>query len=294
MKIWMIRSPAMGSAQNATGSPAVVGANWYQFRGGQRITLPRVDAVSFVWVLQGSGEIRLSGAGFRMAPGLLLRVPWRSEIEYRADERAPFRIGTIHLVPWHAADTAVEARVAVEGDDLFDAEWRRGPGKPEPPALRPASSTAGQSVMLLATYCVERFLSSTVTDGVARALGELVRDADASWEADPNVGPAPLNRMIDHISRNLDRHLTIAEIASAGGGSTATAQRLFRRGAGQSLVARVRNKRMQEAARLLRTTGLRVAEVARAVGFDDPLYFSRIFTRSYGTAPSRFADGLYP
>lgn len=278
------------------GGPAIVGANWYQFRRGQRIRIPRVDSVSFIWVVQGSGEIRFRTARFRMEPGVVLRVPWRSSIEYRADERAPFRTGTIHLVPWHASDVDVAARVAVEGDPLFDAPWRRGVAEGETPVLLPRPSAVGQSVMLLATYCVERFLSSPISDGVARALGELMRDANASWEDDGSAGgrPALLNRMIDHVSRNLDRHLTIAEIASAGGCSTTTAQRVFGTWTGQSVLAWVRSRRMHEAARLLRTTGLRVGEVARAVGFDDPLYFSRTFARTYGTPPSRYADGTYP
>jgi len=45
---------------------------------------------------------------------------------------------------------------------------------------------------------------------------------------------------------------------------------------------------MLEAARLLRFTDLTVQEVARRVGFDDPLYFSRAFKRRYGEAPMAY------
>jgi AraC family transcriptional regulator, transcriptional activator of pobA len=47
---------------------------------------------------------------------------------------------------------------------------------------------------------------------------------------------------------------------------------------------------MLEAARLLRFTDLGVGEVARRVGFDDPLYFSRAFKRRYGEPPQGYRD----
>ncbi|MCA4132587.1 AraC family transcriptional regulator [Arthrobacter sp. M4] len=282
-------------AASAGGGPAVVGANWYQFRPGQRISVPRVDGVSLIWVLEGGGELKLPTARFRVSAGMSLRVPWRSAIEYRADERAPFRTGAVHLVPWHAPDVEVTPQVAVEGGDLFDVPWRRGTEGAPPPALLATSSERGRRIISLATYCVERFLASAVTDPVARALGVLMHDAHESWDGGGTLEerPSALARMMDYVSRNLDRPLTIAEIARAGGTSPATAQRAFRRWTGESVLAWVRSRRMHEAARLLHTTGLRVGEVAHAVGFDDPLYFSRVFAKTYGVAPSKYAGGIY-
>ncbi len=43
--------------------------------------------------------------------------------------------------------------------------------------------------------------------------------------------------------------------------------------------------RLEQAMRLLQTD-MRVKDVARAVGYEDPLYFSRLFKRHYGCAPS--------
>ena len=47
---------------------------------------------------------------------------------------------------------------------------------------------------------------------------------------------------------------------------------------------------MLEAARLLRFTDLTVGEVARRVGFDDPLYFSRAFKRRHDEPPQAYRD----
>jgi AraC-like DNA-binding protein len=46
---------------------------------------------------------------------------------------------------------------------------------------------------------------------------------------------------------------------------------------------------MQEAMRLLSNNAPRVKEVAFALGYDDPLYFSRVFSRLTGMSPAAFA-----
>jgi len=48
----------------------------------------------------------------------------------------------------------------------------------------------------------------------------------------------------------------------------------------------IRSIRLKEAMKLLKTGGLNVSEVAYKVGFSDPNYFSRIFTKAFGTNPS--------
>jgi transcriptional regulator GlxA family with amidase domain len=48
----------------------------------------------------------------------------------------------------------------------------------------------------------------------------------------------------------------------------------------------LREARMKRAVQLLRTTDKTVSEVAFAVGFNDPKYFSRCFRQSIGQSPS--------
>jgi len=47
----------------------------------------------------------------------------------------------------------------------------------------------------------------------------------------------------------------------------------------------VRQARLHRAAHLLRDQNLRVSDVARAVGFDDPFHFSRSFRKEFGIPP---------
>ncbi|MBK7406885.1 MAG: response regulator [Saprospirales bacterium] len=56
----------------------------------------------------------------------------------------------------------------------------------------------------------------------------------------------------------------------------------------QSTSLYIRSIRLQRARHLFTTTELNVSEVAYEVGFDDPKYFSRVFSEEFGVAPSDF------
>ncbi|HLP96468.1 MAG TPA: ATP-binding protein [Saprospiraceae bacterium] len=50
----------------------------------------------------------------------------------------------------------------------------------------------------------------------------------------------------------------------------------------------IRDLRLQKARQLLQTTKMNVSEVAYECGFDDPKYFSRVFSEVFGVPPSHF------
>lgn len=283
----------MDVANSAVG-PALVGANWYRFRAAENIHHPHVHSVSFVWVVQGSGEVASAGETYRLTTGSVLRLPWRHDVQYRPDAPSPFHVGTIHVVPRHDLAIPIEPRVGyLAGDPLLDAPWRQGPAASERAVLRPSRSTSARNVIALASYGVERFLSGRVEDSALRSLGGLIADESDGWAlAEPGAlgSPTVLDLMTDSILADLGRPITVAEVAAAGGCSTTTAERMFVRHTGLSIGAWSRARRMDEAAFLLRTSGLRVNEVARRVGYQDPLYFSRVFAAVFHVPPSRYAQ----
>ena len=49
----------------------------------------------------------------------------------------------------------------------------------------------------------------------------------------------------------------------------------------------IRTVRLKKSAILLKTKNHNVSEVATMVGFNDPLYFSRVFKKQFGYSPSK-------
>ncbi len=278
----------------ADDDPVVVGANRYRFSPGERIVNPHVMSISFIWALSGSGEILAAGRQFPVDSQHVVRLPWHHLVEYRADQRGPFHVGTLHVVPRHSRDIPVIPRVAhLRGDPLLLDPARSGDPGAFLPGISSTRNSAARRIVEFGTIAIERLSEGGFDEDYFRALGRLVLIENASWsdgQAHQSTLPGALELMMTFIRHHIAEPLTVARVAESARCSETTAQRLFARHEGESMQSWIRQVRLHEAAGLLRTTGLRVSEVAQLVGYSDPLYFSRAFRRAYGVAPSRFAQ----
>ncbi|PHQ53421.1 AraC family transcriptional regulator [Streptomyces cinnamoneus] len=105
--------------------------------------------------------------------------------------------------------------------------------------------------------------------------------ADTATGADP---------VLAALARDAFLPLSVTQHAARHGMTPAELRTAVRRGAGCSPKDYLLGIRLGRAKELLAATELPVAAVARRVGYDDPAYFSRLFTRRVGTAPVRFRE----
>lgn len=103
----------------------------------------------------------------------------------------------------------------------------------------------------------------------------------------------PLAAARRFVAANLDRPLTVTEVANAAGLSPSRLQELFRTKLGESVMQLVERQRLQEARHWLGHSGLRIGEVAARVGYDDAFYFSRRFRRAFGLCPRDYRRRLH-
>lgn len=82
--------------------------------------------------------------------------------------------------------------------------------------------------------------------------------------------------------------IALAEVARAASMSPASVTALLKRETGKTFVQFLTEERLHRAQELLATTGLRVADVGRAVGFEDDAYFARRFRQFLGISPGEF------
>lgn len=110
----------------------------------------------------------------------------------------------------------------------------------------------------------------------------------ATGRRPPGPGASPVERALDHLRATSPRRTSVTSLAAMVGLSTSRLGALFREHVGMSPMAYQSGLRMGRARELLDSTDLPVASVASACGYDDPLYFSRRFTRDHGMAPSAY------
>ncbi len=90
------------------------------------------------------------------------------------------------------------------------------------------------------------------------------------------------------ISADLQRSLGIREVADHVCLSPSRLSHLFRRHVGMGIVQWRDSQRIQYAMQLLRVTSVPIKSLSQMVGYDDPLYFSRVFRHHTGFSPRSF------
>lgn len=97
-----------------------------------------------------------------------------------------------------------------------------------------------------------------------------------------------IERTVGYMVEHLDRPLQVANLAAMANVSPSHYFALFKRHTGWSPISFFTLLRMRRAGRLLRGTSMSVKEVAAALGYDDPFYFSRVFKSIHDVAPSEY------
>ncbi len=100
---------------------------------------------------------------------------------------------------------------------------------------------------------------------------------------------SPSDHAIQFMQKNIDKTLRIKDMADHVQMSASHFTKIFRNKTGSSPLDYFINLKMQEAIRLLTHKSMRIKETAFALGYHDPLYFSRIFTRHMGESPASYS-----
>lgn len=97
-----------------------------------------------------------------------------------------------------------------------------------------------------------------------------------------------LSHAIEYIRQNYFEPLTVESIAVVCHCSQSYISHIFKKNMLQNIRAYINSVRVEQAKEYLLNTRDPVSEIAMKVGFNDPNYFSNVFTRIAGTPPTAF------
>ena len=95
-------------------------------------------------------------------------------------------------------------------------------------------------------------------------------------------------RAVRHMRERLSQPLTLAGLATVAGWAPAHFSTVFRRQTQTTPLIFLTRLRLQRACELLKATDAPLAEIGAQVGFADPFYFSRVFSRHQGLSPAAY------
>ncbi len=112
-------------------------------------------------------------------------------------------------------------------------------------------------------------------------------------QSDPQQRRSPLTRQaLEYIGQHFARDINLSAIARQLHVNANYLGSLFRKETGESMTDAINRCRIERAVQLLHDPDLKVFEVAEAVGFSDPAYFTNVFIRHTGLSPTTFRAGI--
>jgi len=97
-----------------------------------------------------------------------------------------------------------------------------------------------------------------------------------------------VNKVIAYIEMNFSRKISVESLANRMGLNRSYLGSLFKEQLNISIKDFITNYKMVKACELLREDSLNISDVARSVGYRDPLLFSKTFKKRIGTSPREY------
>jgi AraC family transcriptional activator of pobA len=238
-----------------------------------------------IFVVRGRGVVLAEGGRSQYRPPALMVMPAGAVHGFEFEPRATGHVISISnelLREMQQREPAVAALFAQPAT----LEFPEG-------ALR--STDLAQGVRMLA----REFARPDAGDGLALhgwlevLLGNALRLArDRPNPADPVAGQRRqlMSRFSELIERRYRDNHSVAQFASALHVSESRLRNTCLAATGQSPIQLIHARVLLEAKRQLHYTSKSVREIAFALGFDDPAYFTRFFSRLAGASPRAFRN----
>ncbi len=229
-----------------------------------------------MWVLAGRGLVRAEGREIEAKPGDLFLFRPHVPQEYRADPARPWDILWAHF----------DGKLA----EPFVGAIRQFGGVRVELGLDPEIRDRWVE-LVIAEYTRDAGADVRCHTALAAVLGLIWHRLQVRSLAPDRVTGLDVHKLQSYIHEHLREPITLAQLAKVAHLSPTHFARVFKRQFAVSPLYYVIQKRVALACTMLTETDLPMKQVATAVGYDDPYYFSRIFRKVTGASPTRYRAG---
>lgn len=216
------------------------------------------------------------------------------EVRIEPDTVANVPTGCVHAYRFKPGSTGWVVTVASEVLDEWLAE-----GEGLRPLLARPAQVAGNDRIRAVTQAIfaehegrEFGRAHALRAQVALLAGLVARSVAEETPRGTTPDSALQRRFEALVEAHFTEHLAVAEYASRLAVTPTHLSRVLRRATGQPASAVIEDRLIREARRNLAYSNLTISEIAYALGFHDPAYFSRVFSRATGLSPRAFRQRI--
>ncbi len=227
-------------------------------------------------VVSGKGTYITPQGSFELSRGDMFLIRPYTEIEYYADENDPWEYLWVNFT-------------GTDGETLL----KRTDFTAENPVIHGCDNEIKSAMAeLIANAGTTRHEAAGLTGRLYILLSLLMKNSHRKSSRSPREQEK--RRVIkaarDFVATNYPLPVSIEDIAEAAGVSRTTLFRVFKSELNTTPVDYLTSYRIAQAKTLLSETDLSVTAVARSTGYEDNLYFSRVFRKSTGTTPTEYRN----
>ncbi|TGD73912.1 AraC family transcriptional regulator [Mangrovimicrobium sediminis] len=219
-----------------------------------------------------AGRARMTAGDWQgdIAPGKVVLLPQGLAHDYRADPADPWSVFWVHF---QGASTRVFLQYLGyrDGNPLASA------------GVSPRLIGAFQSLMEVRRtgYSSRAFINAS--NQLRHLLTQI--SLEISAQQGSTQGGLPLEQVQAYMLENIDGSVSLDELAAVANMSKYHFSTRYRQLTGYSPIKHFLHMKMEQACQLLDASELGVGEIARELGYEDPLYFSRLFSKTIGSSP---------
>ncbi len=239
-----------------------------------RISEKGIDQYVLIYCVEGCGWYRVEGQTYEVKRNQYFILPKGEPHEYGTNH-----YWTIYWVHFGGTSAHVYAKGAATPQDINITINSRIGDRINIFEEIMTTLQHGKELedMRYASSLLHHFLASM------RYLGQF-RRAKAETEKDL------IKQAIHYMRENIESHIMIKDVLTYVGYSQSHFMTSFKKKTGQSPWVYFNRLKIEHACRLLRTTDMKINMICYKVGIKDPLYFSRLFSKTMGMSPTKYRN----
>lgn len=233
-----------------------------------------VGQAIFIYCVRGSGWCEIAGERHSIHAGEVLVIPPHTGHTYGSDGKNPWTIHWFHAQGKSIASFLTELNV---------------------PTVRPVVFLGDDAQVLAIFEEVLDILEHGYTPqqmihaahALAHLLAVMIRHRHENWRKQPDARQK-INRTLAYMKEHLGQPLRLDRLAAMANLSRSRYAALFKAQTDFAPIDYFIRLRMHQACQWLDTTNFSVKAIANRLGYDDPLYFSRVFRSVNEVSPIEY------
>ena len=227
-------------------------------------------------VVSGKGTYITPDGSFELSEGDMFLIRPYTEIEYYADENDPWEYLWVNF-------TGADAEILLKRTDFTL----------ENPVIHNCNPEIKSTLEdIIANAGTTRYETTALTGRLYILLSLLMKHSRraSSLSSREQEKRRIIKAAKDFVATNYPISVSVEDIAAAANVSRTTLFRIFKSELNTTPVDYLTFYRITQAKQLLSETGLPVTAVARSSGYEDNLYFSRVFRKITGFTPTEYRN----